>query len=182
MRNLLQIENNVLRISPEALVVTEFYNIWKRDKSKAKERALKELSYVYHTVDYQSIYRNYHPDMRDGKIKQDVFDDVKWKPDTAIILAQDKYKQLQTTLSMELMADVEMGITKLRDYFKNVEFEDDENGTAAKNFIANVKAMGDLVKGMKSLKEEIEKELTDQMQLRGGSVIGRREMPPDRRG
>jgi hypothetical protein len=35
---------------------------------------------------------------------------------------------------------------------------------------------------MKSLRDEAEKELTDQMQLRGGSTIGRRELPPDRRG
>jgi len=82
---------------------------------------------------------------------------------------------------MELLRDVETGLTKLRDYFRDAEFDDDDDGRAAKNFIANVKAMGDLVKGIKSLKEEVEKELTDKMQLRGGSRIGNRELPKDRR-
>ena len=182
MKNLLTLENNILRISPEALVVQEFHDIWKRDKSKTKDRALRELAFIYHTTDYQSIYRNYHPNNRESKIKLDIFKDKDWTPDTMIILAQDKYGNLQTTLSMELLNDVEMGLTKLRDYFREVDFDEDEtNGVAAKNFIANVKAMGDLVKGMKSLKEEVEKELSNNMQLRGGNTIGQRELPPDRR-
>jgi len=184
MKNLITLDNNALTISPEALVIIEFGKIWKRDKTKAKDRALKELAYIYHTVDYQSIYRNYHPDMRDSKIKLDIFGDKDWQPDTAVIFAADKYKELQTTLSLELMDDVEFGLTQLRNYFRKftVADDDDDNGVAAKNFIANVKSMGDLVKGMKSLREEVEKELTDNMQLRGGSTIGRRELPPNRRG
>ena len=84
---------------------------------------------------------------------------------------------------MQLLNDVELGLAKLRDYFRDIDFaEDDTNGVAAKNFIANVKAMGELVKGMKSLREEVEKELTDSMQLRGGSIISKRELPPERRG
>jgi len=181
MKNLIILENNVLRISPEALVIQEFSTIWNRDKSKTKDRALKELAYVYHTTDYQSIYRNYHINNREGKIKLDIFSDKEWKPDQAIVLAQNKYTALQTTLSLELLNDAEMGIMKLRDYFKDVDFSDDENGSAAKNFIANVKAMGDLVKGMKSLREEVEKELSNNMQMRGGSKIGLRELPKERR-
>jgi cephalosporin-C deacetylase-like acetyl esterase len=182
MKNLIQLVNNVLTISPEALVIKEFHDIWKKDKTKAKETALKELAYVYHTTDYQSIYRNYHPSNRESKIKLDLFANKDWKPTPTVINAQTKYASLQTTLSMELLHDVELGLTKLRDYFRDVDFEDDENGVAAKNFIANVKAMGDVVKGMKSLREEVEKELSDQMQLRGGNEIGNRELPKDRRG
>jgi hypothetical protein len=182
MKGLIILDNNVLRPAPEALLVEEFLTIWKRDKSKTKEKALKELAYVYHTTDFQSIYRNYHENMREGKIKLDLFKDREWSPDLAITLAQNKYASLQTTLSMELLNDVEAGLTTLRDYFRNVDFEDDENGVAAKNFIQNVQKMGDVVKGIKSLREEVEKELSDNMQMRGGSKIGSRELPPDKRG
>ena len=82
---------------------------------------------------------------------------------------------------MQLLNDVEVGLAKLRNYFKDVDFKDDENGTAAKNFIANVKAMGDMIKSHKSLRDEVEKELVDSMQLRGRSVVASRELPPDRR-
>ena len=181
MKNLLAIERNVLTIAPEALSIQEFHNIWKRDKTKAKEKAMKELAYVYHTTDFQSIYRNYHEDIREGKIKLDIFKDREWSPDPAIILAQTKYAELQTTLSMELLNDAEIGLSTLRNYFRDVSFEDDENGVAAKNFMANLKTLGDVVKGMKTLREEVEKELSDNMQMRGGSKVGNREMPPEKR-
>jgi len=181
MKNLIILENNVLRISPEALVIQEFSIIWKRDKRKEKDRALRELAYVYHSTDYQSIYRNYHPEDRESKIKTDIFNDKEWMPDSAIILAQNKYSQLQTTLSLELLNDAEIGLTSLREYFRSVDFSEDENGVAAKNFMANIKQMGDLVKGMKSLREEVEKELSDNMQMRGGNKIGLRELPKERR-
>lgn len=183
MKNLLELRlDGVLTISPEALMIQEFKKIWSRDKSKTKDRAKRELAYVYHTVDYQSIYRNYHVDMREGKIVLDVMGDEDWKPDEKVQQAQIKYKELQTTLSMQILMDVEEGLSKLRTYFKNANFDEDEDGRAAKIFIANVKEMGNLVKGVKALKEEVEKELTDAMQLRGGSTINRRELPPDRRG
>jgi hypothetical protein len=92
------------------------------------------------------------------------------------------YQQLQTTLSMQLLNDVEIGLTKLRDYFREPNFDEDENGVAAKNFIANIKSMGDMVKSLKILRDEVEKELTDTMQLRGRTEIGQRELPPERRG
>ena len=164
-------------------MIKEFKKIWNRDRSTKKDKALKELAYIYHSGDYQSIYRNYHIDTRDAKIKLDIFDDRQWTPDKFINEALDKYRVLQTTLSMELLADVELGLSKLRDYFRDIDFaEDDTNGVAAKNFIANVKSMGELVKGMKTLKDEVEKELTDNMQLRGRTEIASRELPPDRRG
>lgn len=163
-------------------MLKEFKKIWSRDRSRGKDKSLKELAYVYHVADYQSIYRNYHIDTREAKIKLDLFDDRQWNPDKDILAAIEKYKELQTTLSMQLLDDVELGLTKLRDYFRDIEFDDDDNGTQAKNFIANVQKMGDVVKGMKSLREEVEKELTDMMQLRGGSVISKRELPPNRRG
>ena len=182
MKNLITLEHNVLNINPQALMVSEFKKIWDRDRSTRKNRALKELAFVYHTTDYQSVYRNYHPNTRESKIKLDIFEDREWKQDRLITEAQEKYKELQTTISMELLKDIELGVDKLRNYFRDAEFDDDDDGKAAKNFIANIKSMGDLVKGIKSLREEVEKELTDKMQLRGGSSIGHREMPPDKRG
>lgn len=182
MKNLIELSNNNLSIQPEALLIKEFKTLWDRDKSKGKDKALKDLAYIYYSTDFQSIYRNYHPDTRDSKIKLDIYNDREYSVDLAIVEAQNKYKELQTTLSMELLSDAEIGIDKLRIYFQNVDFAADEEGKAAKIFIANVKQLGELVKGLKLLREEVEKELVDQMQLRGGSTIGKRELPPDRRG
>lgn len=182
MKNLIELTNNSLSILPEALVIREFKALWDRDKSKNKDRAMKDLAYVYHSTDFQSIYRNYHPDTRTTKMKLDIYGDREYPIDDKIENAREKYRELQTTLSMELLSDAEFGLDKLREYFRNVDFSMDEEGKSAKNFIMNVKQLGDLVKGLKLLREEVEKELADQMQLRGGSTIGKRELPPERRG
>lgn len=182
MKNLLELTNNVVGIQPEALMIQEFSAIWNRDKSKGKEHANQELAYVYHTTDFQSIYRHFHSSTREAKIRLDIFGDRKWEPDEIVVEAQKKYRDLQTTLSMQLLNEAEKGLEKLQDYFRDVDFSEDDEGKSAKNFIANVKQLGELVKGMKSLREEVEKELVDQMQLRGGSSVGRRELPPERRG
>lgn len=182
MKNLLELVNNTVTIKPEALTIREFKTLWDKDKDKKKEKALQWLAYVYYTTDFQSIYRNYHPSTRETKIKLDIFGDRNWKSFPEIEAAQAKFRELQTTVSIEILNDAEAGIDQLRTYFRNVNFDEDEEGKAAKNFIANVKQLGDLIKGLKSLREEVEKELSDQMQLRGNSVVGKRELPPDRRG
>ena len=53
---LLDLKNSRVVISPEALLIPEFQKIWEKDKSKDKEKALKELSYVYFICDYKSHY------------------------------------------------------------------------------------------------------------------------------
>jgi hypothetical protein len=188
MKNLMEIEKGSLKISPEALMIKEFKRIWTRDRSQKKEKALKELAYIYHTVDYLSLYRSYHVDTRDVRIKEEVFSDTKWVPDKEVLAGIERYKALQTTLSMQLLNDAEIGLMQLRNYFRNIKFADEQgdainedNGVAAKNYIANMKALGDLIKSHKVLKDEVEKELTDVMQLRGRKEIGRRELPPERR-
>lgn len=44
---LLIVENNIVTISPEALLHQEYADIWNRDKSKNKLIATKELGYIY---------------------------------------------------------------------------------------------------------------------------------------
>ena len=53
-------------------MIKEFKKIWNRDRSTKKDKALKELAYIYHSGDYQSIYRNYHIDTRDATEKERV--------------------------------------------------------------------------------------------------------------
>jgi hypothetical protein len=182
MKNLIELVNNVITIQPEALMIQQFKYLWERDKSKNKEKALQDLAYVYHSTDFQSIYRNYHPSNRDTKIKLDIYNNREQKTDEMIMAAQNKYRELQTTLSMELLADAEAAIQELRTYFRDTDLSEDEEGKAAKNLIANIKQLGELIVGMKKLREEVEKELSDNMQMRGGSSIGKRELPPERRG
>ena len=56
MRSLFDYKERNVIVSPEALLIPEFEEIYKRDKSKDKAKAIKELSYIYFISDYKSPY------------------------------------------------------------------------------------------------------------------------------
>ena len=52
--------NKQLEINePEILLVREFKALLDRDKTKRKEKATRELTYMYLAIDYKSIYSQY---------------------------------------------------------------------------------------------------------------------------
>ena len=57
MIKLFKYEGYKLNISEEALLLKPFKEIWQRDKSKNKDKALQELGYVYFISDPRSDYQ-----------------------------------------------------------------------------------------------------------------------------
>ena len=55
---LFDLKARIVVVSPEALLIPEFKDLWDRDKSKDKLKAHRELSYVYFISDYKSPYRS----------------------------------------------------------------------------------------------------------------------------
>jgi hypothetical protein len=55
--------NNLLKVlelnEPEILLVKEFSDLLKRDKSKDKSRAWSEFTYIYLAIDWKSPYNQY---------------------------------------------------------------------------------------------------------------------------
>ena len=51
---LMKLEAYTLTVEPEALTIKSIRNLWNRDKSKSKDRALSELGYIYFMVDPRS--------------------------------------------------------------------------------------------------------------------------------
>jgi hypothetical protein len=56
MRHLFDVDANLeLTISPQAYTLVPFKKIWDRDKSKGKQKALKDMSYIYWDADFRSF-------------------------------------------------------------------------------------------------------------------------------
>ena len=55
MIKLFKYEGYKLNISEEALLLKPFKEIWQRDKSKNKDKALQELGYIYFIITYSDI-------------------------------------------------------------------------------------------------------------------------------
>lgn len=60
-------------INPNALLLKPFKVIYNRDRSKSKEKALKELAYVYFFTDIKSDYQYIvDEDLRSDEIVKDL--------------------------------------------------------------------------------------------------------------
>ena len=170
--NLLTIEHNRVAVSPEALTIKAFKDIWERDNSRNKDVAVAELSFVFYTTDYKSVYLAYDADAREQKVIADVIFKKNWKPDTLVKEAQKKYAELQQTPSMALLKDAEIALDKIRYYFRNIDIVQDVDGSLTKTLIANIEKLGGVIKGLNMLRELVDKEITENKRLRGAGTLG----------
>lgn len=173
MKDLFEIKNGLVVYSPIALSIKEFKALWDRDKSKNKELANLELSYVCFVTDFRSVYKAYDEVDRSDKIIQDLFSKYKdWKPDKAVQSAIEKYKELSRTPLMDLYDGIEHSVRKFTKYFWNVDFlAVDDKGKpiyVAKDFGVTVKHANEIVDSVRELKLKVEREINETSSLRGG--------------
>jgi len=142
MNNLFNISSTgKIEFNVQTLAIPPFKDIWDRDKSKTKERATKELYYVFYMCDFKSPYNAYNEAEKESVIKEDFIKDIKWQPDEVIINAVKKYKELQETIHTRFLKKAMIGAEKLGDYFENFDPKElDDNGRpiySAKDLASN---------------------------------------------
>jgi hypothetical protein len=155
--------NNQVVIDPSVLPIPEFKKLWDRDKTKGKDSAFKELSYVYYVTDFNSPYSNIPEEKRSGIIRDDFMKDPKWKPDEAIEEAIVKYRMLTRTPTMFLVEAVKESAYKLADYLKNSE----PDSKTTKTIMETVDKLGKFVASYSKLNEAVQRE-----QAAGGRTFG----------
>ena len=134
---------------------------------------LNELAAVYYFTDHRSPYAVYPLEERREKIISDL--EVKWSPnlDTAI----DKYKELTETAAIKLLKSARSSVGKLEKYFEDIDLTlVDDNGKpifAAKDLVANLAKMGDVVQGLSKLEEIVKKDQQAVSLNRGGVVVNK---------
>ena len=98
---LFKYEGYNLTISEEAILLKPFKNIWKRDKSKNKEKALMELGYIYFMEDPRSDYQTYiDPDERMHQIMLGEGIPDSWKPDAQVESAREFYASFKSEAAL----------------------------------------------------------------------------------
>lgn len=181
--NLFEIDSSYnLQINPAAYTLLPFKKLWDRDKSKTKQRALKELAYVFYTCDYKSTYaENTSPEEREREVKAHVYGDPEAEVDELVTEAQEFYRDRQKTFSLILLEDAVSGITKLSKYLRDVNFEENEinpkTGEAKpkhdiKKYADTIKTIPDILKSLNTLQEAVKREQEAEANLQGGRKKG----------
>lgn len=172
---LLSFNKTTFRVEPEpeTLLIYPFREIWERDNSPAKNRALKELSFVWLMSDISSPYSEFDVSQKTRKLILDVLEGE--EPDSLVQLACEEWESFTETTSTKLLQSSRKSLDKLRDYMDNIEFTKDgdqeEAGKNAKKLVEVISSLSKLLSSVKGLEELVAKEQTQETKVRRGAEI-----------
>ena len=145
MIKLFKYEGYKLNISEEALLSKPFKEIWQRDKSKSKDKALQELGYVYFISDPRSDYQYLvDEEERSRAIKEGEGIDSKWKPDKVVLDAITFYKSFKPTSAL-LLEDTRFAVDKLRKLLREIDLTEVDNKGSLKDGVIEDNSVIDYV-------------------------------------
>jgi hypothetical protein len=182
MNSLLELTDNGLHAQPrpESAEIDAFRVLIDRDTSENNQEASRELSFVYHMCDTDSPYFQSVGDkqVREDELVRDLWgEEGAWEPDDEVKKAIKYYRDHHMTPAQQLLESALKSVHNLRDYFQNADpMQTDDRGRAvwkAKDIVTNLSKIGDVIKGLKELQEEVEKEQIKGGNNRGGVEVNR---------
>ena len=177
MMRLLKYEGYKVVIDPEILVLKPFRDLWKRDKTKDKEKALLEIAFIYFMLDPRSDYQYItDEEQRKQAIKEGEGLPEKWEPDKVLLDAMEFYNSFKSTSAL-LLEDTRYAVDKLRKLLREVDLsKTDDKGKpiyTLNTFTATIKQVPSLVKDLDDAERAISKEsiVTGKMRGQGEKTI-----------
>lgn len=162
MMKLLKYEGYKVVIEPALLTLKPFKQIWTRDRTVNKDKALAEIAFIYFMTDPRSDYQYLVDDKERMKaIKEGEGLPPKWEPDRIVTAAMEFYKSFKP-ISALLLEDTRFMVDKYRKRLKDQEFDELE--------IKDLKEAGALIKQIPSLVKDLneaEKALNSEMRESG---------------
>ena len=155
---LFKYEGYEVRVAPEALTLKPFKKLWNRDKSKDKEKAMIELSFLYFYCDPRSDYQYIIDDeIRMDAVKEGQGLPENWKPDAAVKEAITFYRSFDTTSAVLLGAAAE-AVDKVQKLIKDLE---PDNTKSLKEYLMALK----LIPEVASMIQDAEKALNEEQEF-----------------
>ena len=173
-------ESYQIQISPEAMALKPFKDIWERDNSTTKEVAIQELTYVEFMTSMlkSNPYRQYPEGKKDEVIREAVIRIENWQPDELIVQAMNTIIRLQqegsTTYNYYISA--KKAAEKMQDFFTNVDINERnfKNGNPIWKPGDITRALNDtekVLQNLKALEKKVEEELYENAKIKGDKEI-----------
>lgn len=155
---LFKYEGYEVKVAPEALTLKLFKKIWDRDKSKQKEQATMEFSFLYFYCDPRSDYQYIvDDDDRLKAVKEGVGFSNSWKPDATLNAAIDFYRSFDSSAAILLKAAAR-AVKKIQETLDDLSPDDTKS---LKDYMAAVK----LVPEVAAMIQEAEKKLNEETEF-----------------
>lgn len=156
-------DNWEIELSPEAILIKPFAEIWERDRSKDKKIAKSELAFIWLFSEYKSDYSDIVDEKERAKEVKLALEGLpeKWKPDAAIEKAIEFYRGHES-LIVKAYNGAKLGLHKLDTFLKSIDLnERDEKGKPIHNpkiIYELINSLPIAVKSLKEAEEEVRKE------------------------
>jgi hypothetical protein len=166
MMKLLKYEGYKVVIEPELLTLKPFKQIWTRDKTVNKDKALAEIAFIYFMTDPRSDYQYLVDDKeRMEAIKEGEGLPPKWKPDKIVTKAMEFYKSFKP-ISALLLEDTRFMVNKFRAKLRELDFDSLEV-KEFKEITAIVKQITPLIRDLDEAEKALNSEMRSSGKMRG---------------
>lgn len=168
---LFKYEGYKITIAPEALLLKPFKQIWQRDRSRNKDKALMELGFIYFFCDTRSDYQYLtDEDERKRAIKEGEGLPINWEPDKVVLEAMKLYSSSKSVSAL-LLEDTRYAVDKLRALLRAIDLsETDDRGKPIyplNTITATIKQVPSLIKDLDEAERTLAKEQIDSSRIRG---------------
>lgn len=154
-------------ISEEAFALKVFRQIWNRDRSINKDKAIMELGYIYFMVDPRSDYQYLvDEEERSKAIIEGEGLPSNWKPDKVVTEAMQFYSRFKPTAAL-LLEDTRVAVEKLRKLLRDINLEDTDDKGRPLYTLNTITATIKQVPGLAKDLDEAEKALASEMRSEG---------------
>ena len=152
---LFKYEGYEVKVAPEALTLKPFKKLWDRDKSKSKDTALQELSFVYFYCDPRSDYQYIIDDEdRMEAVKDGEGLPKSWKPDKDVETAIKLYRSFDTSAAL-LLKTANEAVEKVRTLLTELEPDDTKS---LKDYLTALKMIPEVATMLKDAEKAINDE------------------------
>ena len=164
------LKEGVLTVEDQIWGLEPFRKILKRDKSRNKDLALKEMLFIYYYTDIKSDYLIIDIKLRINEIIKDIQLPDNWKIDSIMQEAINFYEERSLTVIGKLYKDALTSIHEMSEYLKNTGTllrERNKNDGVVTTLPMVISAQEKLPKIMQNLKAAEKEVLKERIELEG---------------
>lgn len=180
MAYLFSVEGKIVQPNTETLLVSPFKEIWARDKSKGKENALEDFTYIEFMTSMLKTnpYKGYASEVKDKVVRDAVITQSNWQVDELILKGMEYIFKIQKEGSptYTLYMSALQAKDKLERFFRTVDLDERSPKTGfpiykPKELSSAMLDVDKLTASLAALAKKVEEELFDSIKTRGAKEI-----------
>jgi len=180
--DLFVIEGPVVKPTEHALLISPYKEIWERDKSSAKEGAIRDFTYIEFCCSYKKSnpYKGYKESIRKTKIGEAVYkeDFPTFVEDELIMEGMSLYRQLRAEASptLQYYLAAKAGAEKMMEWLDDFDMERENPRTGLplykpREITSALKDSYDVMRTLNSLEKKVQEEIFEVVKTRANKEI-----------